>query len=487
MKKGFYTVGSLIILLICAFVFVMLPALTGRGQKQNELPAFGKYNGKEIRYEQNSDFANYVSQYGQYFQRLGYQIDNSTYYQIFNYAFNSTVSQMAYTDAVNKTGWKAPVSTVNRAMMPYFTDETGKYSSKVYKSASTAQIEQVRKEVEKQLTSSRYYNDVFGSETELVGTTALYGIKESNAELDFLSNLGADKRGFDMVVFDKASYPDSEKAAYLKDNTKKFVKYDMSVITVDAENTAKTVAKRLKNEEITFADAVSEYSTKNFSNTEGKLSSTFAYQIEKIIADEGDYATLTSLKTGETSDIIATSTGYSIFHIDSNSVTPDTNDEELLKNVNSYLSAYETSVIENYFIGKAKDFVADASINGFDAACTKQGVEKVTVEPFPLNYGNVSLADTLNTSTTGLSGAHVNENFLTTAFSLKLNEFSEPVVLGNNVVVLQYTQEVQGESDEASVLESLDGMNIESAQNTLLASPKLENHVTEVYFTNFLQ
>ena len=51
-KNTVYTLGSLIILLICAFCFVVLPAVEGRSSRQQgaDVPAFGKYNGKEIKY-----------------------------------------------------------------------------------------------------------------------------------------------------------------------------------------------------------------------------------------------------------------------------------------------------------------------------------------------------------------------------------------------------------------------------------------------------
>ena len=41
-KNTAYTIGSLIVLLICAFCFVILPAFTGSEGQQNKLPPFGK-------------------------------------------------------------------------------------------------------------------------------------------------------------------------------------------------------------------------------------------------------------------------------------------------------------------------------------------------------------------------------------------------------------------------------------------------------------
>ena len=131
-KNTAYTLGSLIILLICAFCFVILPAFTGSSDRQQEkMPAFGKYNGREIKYEQGTDFYNFVSEYGQMFQSYGQQMDSSTYYYIFNYAFKSTVTKYAYEDAVNKSGYVVPKSAVTRKLIPYFSDENGKYSSRI--------------------------------------------------------------------------------------------------------------------------------------------------------------------------------------------------------------------------------------------------------------------------------------------------------------------------------------------------------------------
>ena len=137
-KNTVYTLGSLIILLICAFCFVVLPAVEGRTSRQvdSNAPVFGKYNGKEIKYEQGSDFAEYVSQYGQMYQMYGQQLDQSAYYQIFSQAFSSTVLKYAYTDAVTKTGYTVPQSAITREILPYFYDENGHYSSKLYKQTS---------------------------------------------------------------------------------------------------------------------------------------------------------------------------------------------------------------------------------------------------------------------------------------------------------------------------------------------------------------
>ena len=87
MKRSVYTIGSLIILLIAAGIFVLVPIFSaGMGHKR--LPAFGKYDGTEIRYEQGTDFANYVANIAENFKNSGREINDSNYDYIFEYAFN---------------------------------------------------------------------------------------------------------------------------------------------------------------------------------------------------------------------------------------------------------------------------------------------------------------------------------------------------------------------------------------------------------------
>ena len=486
-KNTAYTIGSLVILLICAFCFVVLPAFTGSSQKQGETPVFGKYNGKEIRYEQGSDFYNFVSQYGQMFQSRGQQIDSSTYYYIFNYAFNSTVSKYAYSDAVNKSGYEVPAEAVKREMRPYFYDENGNYSSKLYKQTPESTVAEIRRGVEDSLVTSRYYDDNFGSDSDMVGSTALYGIKESDAELNFIKSYNKDKRGFNMAAFAISDYPEEEKMNYAKLNAAKFTKYDLSVITVSDKATAETVAKRLANNEITFTDAISEYSTKNFTNTEGKIASSYQYQVENILVNKEDIATLADLAQDAVSPAIQTISGYSLFKCDGTPIAADLESEDIKSTVSSYILNYEKSTVEDYFKAKATDFTNAALKSDFDTACASFGITKVEIAPFPMNFGSINISTSVDTSVKGLSNADTNENFLKTAFSLKLNEYSSPIVMNDNVIVLQYTTSETAGDDEGPYSEdSLKSYDESAAQGFVLSSDKLENNFTQVYFSNFM-
>ena len=483
MKKGSYTIGSLIILLIAAFIFVLVPMFSG-GRKGKQIPAFGKYDGTEIRYEQGTDFANYVTQYAENYKSRNIQISNSDYYYLFNSAFTTTVMRVAFTKAVNKSGYIVPESAVNRAMMPYFTDETGKYSSKIYKLADPARVAEMKEQFQETLVAQRYQEDLFGS-YETLGKEAMYGVKTSDSEIAFLQSLNDEKRKFSMVSFNMNNYPDSEKAAYGKANSDKFTKYDFSVITIAEKSKAEACAKRIANNEITFADAVSEYSQKSYTNDSGKMNSKYAYQISGSLQNEKDFETLKALKADEVSSVIQTKIGFSIFKADSDPAEADFSDADVLKTVQNYINSNEATVIEDYFNSQAEKFIASAKESSFDAACKKFSLTKLSVPEFPMNYGNVSAAAKLDTSIEGLSGAATNENFLKEAFSLAKGEISKPVTNGRNILVLQLAETIRSSEEpveKGALIDEITSYDQSASQTALLASPKLENNFSEVFF-----
>ena len=487
-KNTVYTLGSLIILLICAFCFVVLPAVEGRTSRQQggDAPVFGKYDGKEIKYEQGTEFANFVSQYGQMYQMYGQQLDQTTYYQIFNQAFKSTVMNYAYSDAVKKSGYEVPNSAITREILPYFQDENGNYSSKLYKQASDNVKQELHESAKASLIASRFANDNFASDDEKVGLNPLYGLKNSEAEKKFIADMNKEQRSFKMAAFSKNDYPLDEKLKFANQNAALFNKYDMSVITVEEKSTAESVAKRIANNEITFEDAVSEYSEKNYSSSDGKLTNSYQYQISNILQNKDDLAAITGLSTGATSDIIQTNTGYSIFKNDGSVTKPDFDSEDLQRTVSTYITAYEMTLIEDYFTAKANDFIKEAKASDFNTAASKLGVTTSDIAQFPLNYGNVNVLNTLDTSAEGMNNAEHNESFLKTAFSLKLNELSEPLVLNNNIIVLQYTAAGSSADDDVNV-NSLVSYDQNSATSIIMKSDKLEDNFLSVYFDNYMR
>ncbi|MGP1459485.1 MAG: peptidylprolyl isomerase [Treponema sp.] len=496
MKKSVYTIGSLIILLIAAAVFVLVPIFAaGRGNKR--IPPFGKYAGTEIRYEQGSAFADAVANMVNEYQRYGSDLSGDMYAMIFESAFGSTVTRLAAEKAVAKSGYHVPKAAVNRSMRQYFLDENGEYSQKVYRRADPDRVRELRKNREEELIFARYMQDLFGNtesteryieglfgSAETIGSTRPYGLKTSKNEIAFIQEMNEKRRAFHSAAFNMNDYPDEEKSAYGRENAAKFVKYDLSVITCDDKAKASALLKRLSNSEITFADAVGEYSQQAYSDETGKLRSNYGYQIEKMLSDPAELSKITELAADSTSEAVQTSIGFSIFHADGDAVQPDFENEDTIKAVYNYLTSYEFGKIEDYYTQKAKDFADAVKANGFDAACAQFGLTNNEIPAFPINYGNLSVLTRLDTGVQGLYTASTDEKFLKTAFSLKIGDVSEPLVMGRNVVVIQYAA-AQSSDDEPipaeALTDELENYDSRSAQSALMASPKLENNVREVF------
>lgn len=489
MKRSVYTIGSLIILLIAAFIFVLVPIFQG-GKTGKRLPAFGKYDGTEIRYEQDTDFFNYVARYAEYYKNQGIEIKDYAQFYLFNYAFNATVTELAYKKAVAKAGYKVPETAVNRAVKPYFTDEKGNFSQKnynIYLTSNPDNLAALRKQISSTLTTSRYAEDSFGGQTAL-GSGTLYGLKTSDAEAKFIQEMGNSQRSFNMAVFNMSDYPDTEKAAFGKANSQKFVKYDFSVITVSDKAKAASILKRINENAITFEDAVNE-SQKIYSNNSGKINSKYQYQIEKFLKQPEDMEKLAALEEGAVSEPLQTSVGYSIFKADSAKAEPNFSDSETIRTVYNYLTANEFSHIEDYFKETAKEFSSAAKARGFNAAANQYKAKKISVPAFALNYSGLSVLPKLDTTLDGLSGADKNKNFLDTAFALKNDEISEPITNGNSILVLQLAKSnvpAQDPIPAEALNDELTNYDVSSAQAALLASPKLVNNVQNVYDNYFM-
>lgn len=500
MKKGvLYTFGASIILIICFIAFV-LPSSLSRAAQQQEGLVFGKYNGKKISYEYGSDFTNFLSQYANMIRNSGQEITQNNQFQIYQYAFNSTVIKYAQDEMLKQAGYSVPQDTINLQLKNYFTDSSGKFSRKAYKQADPSYIESLTKSISDSLYSSRYYDDFYGS-TDKFGTKSLFGLKVSKNELDFLNHYGKEKRAFNMVTFDTGNYPKTEQEKFGRANPGKFTKYDMSIITVDEKSIADKIISRISKGQITFEDAITEYSDKNYSDSEGKLSNNSFYQIENILENKDEVSKVTDIAIGEISPVVQTLMGYSIFKKNGNDTTPDFSNEDTISDVGNYISIYETSVIEDYFIDIAKNFVKDARAQGLEEAIlqySNASVEKLAA--FPLNYGSSSLYDAMDTSSIrALANADKTEDFLTQAFSLKLNEFSEPVVMSGNIVVVQY---IENEADKAAdevedteetevsepqdISTTLVNFDQSSDQAVIFQRPELDNNFISVYFDNFI-
>lgn len=479
-KKILINVGSILILVLAAISFIFIPAMVQSAG--NEIPPFGYYDKKTIEYKQGSYFTNLVQMYS---DQVGSANVQNAYFDIFNSAFTGSVLNIAFSSAVEKSGYVVPAPQVDRAMLPYFYDTNGVYSPKIFNDTPDSTKIELRNAMEDNLIFQRYTEDVFGSQTEKLGTYTMYGLKSPSAEKNFVSMMDTNKRGFSLASFSLLDYPDTEVAKWGESNKDLFTRYDMSVISVADATTAETVLGRIKNNELVFEDAVTEYSTNYYSGTDGKLTSAYKHQLQNILTDATSLTALQNLPAGQISEVMQTQNGYAIFKNNAAPTPADMTDADTLTAVRSHMSANEKGIIEDYFLNIAKDFWTAASTSSFAEACTQFNITPVDISPFALNYGNSPVLTSLQAADGSMVNAEQNENFLKTIFSMKLNEISSPMVLNDNVVVLQYTQEdntVSAENTASTFAMYSTYFDQTSVQNSIMSSDKLENNFLQVFY-----
>ncbi len=450
MKKGLYSIGGFIILLIAAFIFVLVPAMAG-GADGNRLPEYGSYNGVPIKFEEGTDFYNLANQTVQRMEQQGYNFNQdyaSLYYSLaFTQAFNQVIGPMALRDMTLSTGWLAPETAVDRALINQYYNESGEFSQALYNATPDNKKRTYQEQTVNTLTAQRSYEDLFGSFAS-VGKDKLYGLKPSSAEIEFIRKMGNDVHEFEYVAFDMKVYPDEKTKEFGTKNSEKFTKYNMSVITLDDEAKAKDVLKRIKSSEITFEDAVTSYSTKTFGDGEtGKVTMNRRYQIEGQFKDEEKAAPVFALAKDAVSEPVELNSGWALFKVTDAPVDADFDNAEDIQAATNYLYSKEKGIIQDYYTAQANDFIAAAATMGFDGACTKFEKTKVDVPAFAINWNNTTLVGRSSAEEkTELKGAMTNENFLSTAFKLGEGEVSAPVVLSssNNIVVLRCAGIAQG-------------------------------------------
>ncbi|MGL4981512.1 MAG: hypothetical protein ACRC4W_01405 [Treponemataceae bacterium] len=491
-QKILVSIGSIIVLVLAAISFIFLPAMTSVGQKTT--PPLGKYKKKPIEYKQDSYFTRMYASYADQERKSGKEITSANTYEVMNNAFKATVLNMAFTDQVKSSQYIAPDNLLDRKMITYFQDEDGVFSPKRFRDYPNSQKTMLRKNIEADEIFQRYNIDFMGSDSSGFSTKqeGFGGLKRSSKQSAFIAKLGSNEKAFDLIAFSKNDYPEAEAVNFAKSNTNLFVEYDISLLSFQSEEKAKTVEKQLRSNELVFEDAVSEFSTKIYTNDTGKLNNSFYFQVKNLIKTEKDLESVINLKAEELSSVFELSNGYGLFKMNASPESVDFTKQTTIDAVLSYMKDNEAGLIEDYFLARAKDFIIAADTTSFDKAAGDFELEKATTVTFPLNYNNNPMFGQIPTSTPILTGAATNENFLKELFSLELNELSKPLVLGHNIVVAKMIEEKKGEEsliDESNFIYSYYPFTFDqkAMEEYYMKSSDLENNLFNVYLTHFTQ
>ena len=450
-KKNTLAIGSIIILVFSVIAFVFIPAAGGQaGSAANAM--IGKWKNQRLDYTADGLFLREYRQLHRSAEMQGFlRSDNKIQQefmerQIMRTAFNVSMVQLAAQHEALNAGFHLPNKNINKALMAFYTDSSGAYSEKMYTQTSEQQRLAYRREVIDYLTAQRYIEDNFGTYDNM------FGLKTSSAETAFVQKMAEKERSFNYVVFEESQFPAEKIRSYGEEHADLFAEHSFLMLTFASQEDADKTAQALQKDEIKFEDAVVTNSTKLGTDSSGKLLSPYRTTVNRTFPESKDLDTVLKLGVDEVSPVVKTASGYAIVKCTAPVKAADFTLSETQDRVFSYMKSNERGIIEDYLEEKAKTFAAAAKAGGSGGFAHEAELNDLVVQvsnPMVLNYGNADILPQISAQSDSFFSAGMrNETFFKTAFSLKPEEISAPVLLGSNVLVLQLNEEKDA-SEEA--------------------------------------
>lgn len=374
-KVSLSWVLGMIILLLIAVSFVLAPAIEAfvGGRNSNSI-VFGKYGKEDISYSYGNYFYDQVQNYATQYKTTDGNT-TQTLYQIWKSAFDSTVIFTAINQLADDVGIIAAEDVVNRAIIESGAyDKDGKFDIESYQNTTAERKASIESSIRRSLPYQIVVDDI---------GTAL----SSSAEANYVAAMAGKGRTFKYVDFNASLYPDQKASEYALLNKQLFYSMDLSIISLETEEEATSVANAIASGEKSFEDAAVTSSKDSYATEQGKVGKVFYYSLTSNFknADEA-----TQLLTAQAGDVIGPVEGpnaWSIYRLDSAPSEADYADPATLSAVKAYLAYNDNAIVDEYLSGLATQFALDAK-DDFEAAAEKANLQVVDVAATPLNLSS---------------------------------------------------------------------------------------------------
>jgi hypothetical protein len=479
-------IGTVVVLIIVIVAFVFVPAIVPSAAGAGTDLTFGFYGKTPITYRPGNYFARAYEQYTK--QRQGsYNESEALFvnYQVWYDAFQAAVIHTAILQEMKDAVYQPPEDLVNREVAQQF-QINGQFSAAAYRQLDDTQQMALWREVQESISTEKYLQDQ-------------YELLKPAKEEDFVINMASRQRRLEGAAFNLQDYPEAEVAAVVAQNPNLFKTIHLSRITITAgEREAQQILASVKDGTSSFEDAARNQSQDNYAERGGDVGSQMAYELSSVISDETARNKILSLKKGEISDIISTGTSWIFFRVEDDPVSADMTDSAQVEKIRFYLLQFERGRIEDYFTGKAEELRTRTNAAGdeaaFDSVLAEAGISKFTLGPLALNYGNLEffpmLAGVEGFTDTVLSNFATSDSFWRTAFFTPLGTVSEPLVLGDQIIIFRPVEETDLEETATETLKLYFDYYAQSDTRNIDAffsrSPKLKDQFWETYSRYFM-
>ncbi len=492
-NPGIYA-GTIVVLVIVVIAFVFVPMGGGSGSAisgNGRTLSFGTYAGKPIEYSQGSYMALQVRDLNDRLRQQGLNEENYQLfaYQVYRGAFERTLLRMAAIDSVRNSGGSVTESWLDTKVAENAAfQENGKFSAQKYHDATLAEKLSIRNQIRDDTLYQEYFSDVLG-------------VSPSTKEIAFVKDMAKETRTVEYAAYPLSGFPDAEVAAWGKAHADLFRTLTLSRVTIaSSEADAKKLLKNIQDKKTTFEAAAKASSKDAYAQKGGAEGPKYFNELAKELPGKDDAEKLAALKTGELSPVFKTSAGaWSFFRAEAAVAPADLSQAAALASVRDYITRNERGVVEDWAIAKAKELTA-AGGAGFVAAAKKAGLAVKSAGPFPINYGDLTVSiygqsapmfkNVVPEGSAELSGASTNEKFLTAAFSLAPGSVSEPLILGENALVLKVKEASSAKDDETGAIAFYYPYFYQSkgsaeVRDIFIKSPAFKDDFSNIFFKYF--
>lgn len=427
-------VFGMIVLLLIAVSFVLAPAIQAFvGPKNSNGIVFGKYGKEDIKYAYGNYFYDQVQNYGGQYKNTG---DNATQtlYQIWKSAYDSTVLYTAVNQLVAKAGIIAADEVVNRTIINSGAyNKDGKFDIELYQKATAESKASVEKSVRRSVPYQIVIDDI-GSALS------------SSAEADYVAKMASVGRTFNYVNFNASLYPDEKASVYALQNKQLFYSMDLSIISVETEDEAKSLSSAIASGEKSFEEVAISSSKDSYAANEGKVGTVYYFGLVSNFKNPEDATKLLTAKSGDVIGPLEGPGAWSIYRLDSTPLEADYASPALLSTVKAYLVSSADPVVDDYLLTLANDFAKDAK-DDFAAAAEKAELDIVSVGGTPYNVAQSTYMNNFSyTDPQGmLASVATTKEMGQKLYTAELGTVLEPIKSNTSYLVVQAGEEVADE------------------------------------------
>lgn len=473
---------TVLILIIIVVTFVGGYGVSRAARGHGARIVFGSYKGKPIEYYPGNYLSErkdlIASQLQQSSQASPENLEVQAY-QVWRTAFDQTVLHTAVLLEAERAGIRISEERVQDQFLQNGPFQVGgQFDEERWLKASAAEQQTALKLFREQLLHEQYLRDVFL--TPMV----------SDREKEFFRSMVEPQRRFNFVSFPFSAYPQDLIRAFAEQNRDRFRRIKLSSILVkSSERDAQQVRAKLADRSSSFEELARAHSKDAYAEKGGDMGWRYFFDLEADFDKPEAVQTLFALQEGEISAVVQNKYGWAIYRCDSPALSIDLDNAEAMQEVRNYVMLYEKGMVEDYAVGLAEAFRQRVRDVGFLGATLEKSLPVGATEFFPVNFQGYYFLTPVRAVGDGfdLTTAASNEEFFVKAFALPPGGVSDPVLLDDQVLVLELVETRQAPASDLEIMgdyvayyaqQSLE----QDLQSTLLDPKNVEDNFTDTFY-----